>query len=137
MVLSSAATLLPGMEEEISTCSSSATKKPVEGLSKSEDFKIHEQNFVHQIRQLEADVRERLSLKNRVEQLKVKCQAVNMEKNPFQAEYEILSTLCEKANIENQEKQFLSGHLVDEAGWLKEIDTAFGLTGVQVQHFPI
>jgi hypothetical protein len=47
-------------------------------------------------------VRERLSLKNRVEQLKVKCQAVNMEKNPFQEEYEILSTLCEKANIENQ-----------------------------------
>jgi uncharacterized membrane protein YqhA len=36
----------------------------------------NEQNFVHQIRQLEADVRERLSLKNRVEQLKVKCQAV-------------------------------------------------------------
>jgi hypothetical protein len=83
MVLSSVATLLPKMEEEISTCSSSSTKKPVEGLSKSEDFEIHEQSFVHQIRQLEADVRKRLSLKNRVEQLKVKCQAVNMEKNPF------------------------------------------------------
>lgn len=137
MVLSSAVTLLPGMDEEISTCSSSSTKGLVEGLSKSEDFNIQEQNFVHQIRQLEADVQARLLLKNHVEQLKMKCQAVNMETNPFQAEYEILSTLCEKAHIENQEKQSLFGHLREEAGWLKEIDTAFGLTGVQVQYFPI
>lgn len=98
----------------------------------SEEFAMRERNFLDLIQKLETEVHSRVSMEKSTKELEMKYHSAKEERNRYEAEYEVLSTLCTKVGTEFQEKQKLLGSRREEVGWLKEIDTAFGLTGVQV-----
>lgn len=135
MALNSAGPLI----NEESCAASSSTEWFFDGLAddqvaegKSEEFANRERKFLDLIQKLEADVHSRLSMDRSIKELEGKYHSANEERNRYDAEYEVLSTLCTKAGTEYQERKELLSSRREEAGWLKEIDTAFGLTGVQV-----
>ncbi|XP_073389591.1 uncharacterized protein [Physcomitrium patens] len=125
MVLNTAVPLVRASNED----SSCTVDEVAEG--KSEEFASQERSFLGHILKLKTDVQSRLSIETRIKELEMNYHTVKGERNRYEAEYDVLSSLCTKAGIEYQEKQTLLSSLREEAGWLKEIDIAFGLTGVQ------
>lgn len=138
MVLNNATPLLHAADKDLNDLKSSGGQFFDESLTaKMDNFAAREATFLHLVQHLEVDVKTGHSGKNIVEKLRTKCHTLKMEKNPYQAEFEVLSSLCAKAASEHQEKESLLGSLQEEALSLKEIDTAFGLTGVQVRHLHV
>lgn len=107
-------------------------ESPVASLVVADEFANREREFLDLIHKLETEVHSRVSMERSAEELEMRYQSAKEERNRFEAEYEVLSTLCTKAGSEYQEKQVLLSSRREEVSWLKEIDTAFGLTGVQV-----
>ena len=137
MALNTARPLVRALNE--GTCAAPSSTEWLDGLAvdevaevKSEEFTNWERKFLGLIQKLELDVHSRLSIEKSIKELEVKYHSAKEERNRYEAEYEVLSTLYTKAGIEYQEKKELLGSRREEAGWLKEIDSAFGLTGVQV-----
>jgi hypothetical protein len=137
MALNTAGPLLHASSEE--TCAASSSTEWLDGLAvdeiaegKSEEFTNRERDFLDLIQKLEADAHSRMSIEKSTRELEMKYHSAKEERNRYEAEFEVLSTLCSKAGTEYQEKKELLSSRREEAGWLKEVDTAFGLTGVQV-----
>lgn len=137
MALNIAGPLVRASSEEI--CAGSSSTEWLDGLAvdevaegKSEEFTNRERKFLGLIQKVETDVHSRLSIEKSIKELEMKYHSAKEERNRYEAEYEVLSTLCTKAGTEYQEKKELLSSRREEASWLKEIDTAFGLTGVQV-----
>lgn len=133
MVLNSARPLVHGESP-----AASSSSKWLDGLTVSEitegnaeEFTNREREFLDLVQKLDTEVQSRVSTERRTEELEMKCLSAKEERNRYEAEYEVLSTLCAKAGDEYQEKQKLLSSRREEIAWLKEIDTAFGLTGVQ------
>lgn len=136
MALNTAGPLLHASSEE--TCAASSSTEWLDGLAvdeiaegKSEEFTNRERDFLDLIQKLEADAHSRMSIEKSTRELEMKYHSAKEERNRYEAEFEVLSTLCSKAGTEYQEKKELLSSRREEAGWLKEVDTAFGFTGVQ------
>ena len=138
MALNIAGPLVRASSEDI--CAASSSTEWLDGLAvdevaegKSEEFTKRERNFLGVIQKLQADVHSRLSIEKSIKELEIKYHSAKEERNRYEAEYDVLSTLCLKAGTEYQEMKEQISSRREEAGWLKElIDIAFGLTGVQV-----
>lgn len=128
MVLNTAGPLVPE--------SSSSTEEDANGSSalsdKPEEFTLRERRFLSLIQKLETELRARTSIETSSEELEMKCRRAKEERNLYEAEREVLSGLLSKADSEFAECQRVVASRRKEVGWVKEIDAAFGLTGVQV-----
>ncbi|KAG0619717.1 hypothetical protein M758_4G159600 [Ceratodon purpureus] len=136
MALNIAGPLVRASSEDI--CAASSSTEWLDGLAvdevaegKSEEFTKRERKFLGVIQKLQADVHSRLSIEKSIKELEIKYHSAKEERNRYEAEYDVLSTLCLKAGTEYQKMKEQISSRREEAGWLKEIDTAFGLTGVQ------
>jgi len=134
MVLNMAGPLVRGESPAVSSSTEWSDGLSVSEIAEvnSEEFTNREREFLGLIQKLETEVHSRVSMERSTEELEMKYHSAKEERNRYEAEYEVLSALCAKAGTEFQEKQKLLTSQREEVAWLKELDTAFGLTGVQV-----
>jgi hypothetical protein len=110
----------------------SGTSKGFKDYTPEKDFASMERDFLNLIQQLESKLNSGKFWRKKVEWLRSKCNEVKNRKNPYEPEYEVISRLYAKAESDILEKESRLCLSRQETEWLKEIDTSFGLTGVQV-----
>ncbi|CAK9226938.1 unnamed protein product [Sphagnum troendelagicum] len=126
-----AAFLSPQQDWSGGVQSLSGISKGFKDYTPETDFASMERDFLYLIQQLESKLNSGKSWRKKVELLRSKCNEVKNRKNPYEPEYEVISRLYAKAESDILEKESRLCLSRQETEWLKEIDTSFGLTGVQ------
>ncbi|CAM6128294.1 unnamed protein product [Calypogeia fissa] len=90
-----------------------------------------DQEILRKCYALEAEVKVARTLKARVDQLDQVYRGLLINTNPFAAEYEALKGVLSTLQDSLEQKRALYDDAQVQCGWLKELDAAFGHTGVQ------